>query len=349
MLQQLVNEARFTLQIKAEGPLLVRSGHATIIGPDMTPVLTYRGGEWQVYLPGSSLKGVLRSHLEKVCRTLRSGVVCNPFVQLKDRVQLANGRATCPDYHDVACSDKFEARQKGQVQVGNQKVRFDRSEGQLRNPVVYADSCPICRLFGSNSYIGRVSIGDAYLRDTRRPRPTEVRDGVGIDRLTGGAARGAKFELEVVSPETSFETEIVARNFEVWQLGLLLLAVQDVRDGMLRIGSGRSRGLGAVSGAVEEVQVTQFGRASQAAAGLVRGLGAFLAGQPERYGAFSDDRLQVEPAPEVKRNGIREVSHFTGASLAALQTAAVEEMVRRLEAWQAPQRMTFAYLQSNAR
>lgn len=35
-------------------------------------------GEQQVYFPGSSLKG-LCSHLEKVSRTLKQGVVCDPF------------------------------------------------------------------------------------------------------------------------------------------------------------------------------------------------------------------------------------------------------------------------------
>lgn len=81
MLKQLVNEARFQLTITAEGPLLVKSGHPTLVGPDMTPVLTYRNGRSEVYLPGSSLKGVFRSHIEKVMRTLRPNpyVVCNPL------------------------------------------------------------------------------------------------------------------------------------------------------------------------------------------------------------------------------------------------------------------------------
>ena len=78
MLKRLYNEARFTRSMLTTGPVLVRSGFPTLPGPDMTPVLTKRGDEWQVYLPGSSLKGVIRSHLEKICRTLRPEppVVC---------------------------------------------------------------------------------------------------------------------------------------------------------------------------------------------------------------------------------------------------------------------------------
>lgn len=80
MLKKLVNEARLKMTITANGPLLVKSGHPTLVGPDMTPVLTFRHGESQVYLPGSSLKGVFRSHVEKVIRTIRQNVVCNPFL-----------------------------------------------------------------------------------------------------------------------------------------------------------------------------------------------------------------------------------------------------------------------------
>ena len=83
MLKKLVNEASFTLRITTTGPLLIKSGQPTISGPDMTPVLTFRNGQREVFLPGSSLKGVFRSHLEKItcslnrawCATLsRSGM-----------------------------------------------------------------------------------------------------------------------------------------------------------------------------------------------------------------------------------------------------------------------------------
>ena len=48
MLKKLVNEAFCTLQITTTGPLLVKSGHASISGPDMTPVLTWRNGKQEV-------------------------------------------------------------------------------------------------------------------------------------------------------------------------------------------------------------------------------------------------------------------------------------------------------------
>jgi CRISPR-associated RAMP protein (TIGR02581 family) len=346
MLKRLVNEARLRLHLQTTGPLLVKSGHATMLGPDMTPVLVYRNGQRQVYLPGSSLKGVFRSHLEKIGRTFNERVICDPFVKVEDRAEVRNGRLACPEYAGVACSDKFEVRQKEKLKVGGQS--WNHREEKLTNPQVYADSCPICRLFGSTSYIGRVSIGDAYLVNEANARPTEVRDGVGIDRLTGGAANRAKFELEVVSPEITFETEIVLRNFESWQLGMLLLVAQDLADGLIRVGSGRSRGLGAVTGRLAAVEVGYIGHVSDKPAEAVWGLGHFLAQEETRYGTHTDDSLTVTPAPTEERRGIRLVSSFRGDSLAALQQATVTQVMQRLTNWQVAPGMTFEHLQFRA-
>ena len=78
----------------------------------------------------------------------------------------------------------------------------------------------------------------------------EHRDGIAIDRLTGGTGGGAKFDLEVVTEGTTFSTDIHLRNFEIWQLGMLFVIIQDMGDELIRIGSGRSRGLGKVKASI---------------------------------------------------------------------------------------------------
>ena len=85
MLKQLLNEARLRLRITTTGPLLVKSGLPTISGPDMTPVLTFRNGRQEPFLPGSSLKGVFRSHVEKIVASLKPRVVCYPFAGSEDQ------------------------------------------------------------------------------------------------------------------------------------------------------------------------------------------------------------------------------------------------------------------------
>jgi CRISPR-associated RAMP protein (TIGR02581 family) len=276
MLKQLVNEYVITLHISPDGPILVKSGVATVSGPDMAFVRTWRNGEWQVYLPGSSIKGVLRSHAERIARTLRMPSACDPFSK---------------EGETMFCGERFEQRKK-------------QSKEQLGSSEIYSQSCPICKLFGSTWYAGRLATSDAYSIGTA-PRP-ESRDGVGIDRFTGGASRGAKFDLEVITGGT-FETEIHLRNIELWQLGLVGFLLQDLKDGLIRIGMGKSRGLGKVVGTVKGVRLDYIGpNAPKPENGrlALRGVGS-LTEQAHAYGMVSPDHVHVEFEAATKSNGVR--------------------------------------------
>lgn len=333
MLKRLVNEFHCKLRIATTGPLLVKSGHPTSTLADMTPVRTYRrynGTErWEVYLPGSSLKGVFRSHLEKICRTLKDGRVCNPFLKAADVARQQGGNLVCPDFHNVSCGDKLELCEKGKIEVA--KRVWERDAKNFDTAAAYSHSCPVCRLFGSVFFKGRISIDDAYLT-AGTSESVESRDGVGIDRLTGGAADGAKFELEVVSSGVSFDTEIVIRNFETYQLGMLLVGVTDLVDGLIRIGSGGSRGLGAVTAQLQDVAVHTFGPVAGKAPHDVLGLGSFLSAEEvERYGTIADDRLNVTEAAEVTTKGLRRVATFSNNGVASLIDAARVAFVSQLD------------------
>lgn len=325
MLKKLVNEAYFTLRITTTGPLLIRSGRATISGPDMTPVLAFRNGQQEVFLPGSSLKGVFRSHSEKIVCSLRPRVVCYPFSSSEEKeADLAERRR---DYRD-SCGAMF-------TQLARNEEK--RRELEARTDLVYRLSCPACRLYGSTGFIGRIAIGDAYLAPDSRAI-TEQRDGVGIDRLTGGASHGAKFELEVVSTGVSFETAIHLRNFEIWQLGMLFVVLQDMEDELIRIGSGRSRGLGQVTARISEEE--RIGRPGGFVISSIReeeppdavwGLGRWL--NDESYGTWQNDLLKLEQPVERSRRGIRSERIFTGAALTDLRTKAIQQFVERIKAW----------------
>jgi len=285
MLKQLVNECIIELLIRPDGPILVKSGIETISGPDMAFVRTWRDGESQVYLPGSSLKGVLRSHAERIARTFGETKACDPFSK---------------DGPTMFCGHRFERRKK-------------RKE-ELNNALVYAQSCPICRLFGSTWYGGRLATADAYAEG--RTPGTEQRDGVGIDRFTGGAARGAKFELEVVTHGT-FVTTLHIRNFELWQLGLLGFLLQDLKDGLIRVGMGKSRGLGKVRGEVRSIRVDFLGpQVPTPKDGKLplRGIGSLVSPEmAQAYGMVRPDEVSV-PFSGEWRGGvghIRHTAHFT--------------------------------------
>src|SRR6266536_2974189 len=79
MLRKWLCQADVTVRLRPIDPILIKSGYATLRGPDMVPVETLRDGKQTFFFPGSSLKGVLRSHFERIARTLRPGRVCLPY------------------------------------------------------------------------------------------------------------------------------------------------------------------------------------------------------------------------------------------------------------------------------
>ncbi|GCE09294.1 type III CRISPR-associated RAMP protein Csx7 [Dictyobacter aurantiacus] len=335
MLKKLVNEASCILRITTTGPLLIKSGSATISGPDMTPVRTYRNGKPEIFIPGSSLKGVFRSHIEKIVCSLKPRVVCYPFSGHDEKeADLAQRRK---DYRD-SCS---------QALTDLAKDKDMRAKIEAETDFVYEHSCPTCRLFGSTGFIGRIAIGDAYLVSDGI---TEQRDGVGIDRFTGGASHSAKFELEVVSSGVVFETKIHLRNFEIWQLGMLFVVLQDLEEELIRIGSGRSRGLGSVTAEISPNGqhhqpggfITSTIRNDKEPDNELWGLGRWL--EDGSYGTWKDDMINLEQPLERRPNGIRLQRVFQDQNLNALRQATIDEFVSRIQNW--PDN-SFAHIQSS--
>lgn len=245
MFKRLFNELVLYIDIEPADPILIKSGVATIEGPDMSFVVTYRAGEPIPYLPGSSLKGCIRSHAERLARTMMGdrASVCMPFAQrVNDRWEPAGATEA-----DEACGSRWTDLEEGEA---------DESKRQFSPAVIYRYSCPACRLFGSTHMLGRLSISDAYPIGGKPV--VERRDGVGIDRFTGGASRGAKFDLQVVT-SGCFRTRLDLRNFELWQLGWLSYVLWDLREENFWIGSGKSRGLGRVRGEIVKGRLSYLG------------------------------------------------------------------------------------------
>src|SRR6266699_2621539 len=309
MLKALVNEAHLRLHITTTGPLLIKTGYATVIGADMAPVMTYHNGQQEVYIPGSSLKGVFRSHIEKVVNSIKPRIACNPLARTEDR---RDDR----QLYRASCGDRFNDK--------------------MPPHTVYADSCPTCRLFGSTSYIGRISVEDAYLPEGafEKQKLIEHRDGIAIDRLTGGVSGNAKFDLEVVTEVTTFTTDIHLRNFEIWQLGMLFVVFQDMQDELIRIGSGRSRGLGKVKASIsEQDEGSHQGGALLSAARTGRneepddelwGLGRWLGEEATSYGTRRDDLLKLSSPVVNILNGIRNTRTFKAEALNSLKGQSIE-------------------------
>lgn len=231
------------------------------------------------------------------------GTVCDPF----RRARCDDGdRCICLGFDEVSCGHKFEIRKKKiadalKAAKGNQN--FDL-EDSLSNEKIYRNSCPACRLFGSTSFVGRLSTGDCYLKPNSKAN-TKRRDCVGIDRLTGGAAGGAKFDLEAVSSGAEFWTNIYLRNFECWQLGALFIILEDLKDGLIRIGYGCSRGFGEVSCNYDGVKISRIGRFEESTGNEIWGLGKYLG--DGSYGTSAGDVLAQKNMPQSTTSGIRTI------------------------------------------
>jgi CRISPR-associated RAMP protein (TIGR02581 family) len=275
-------QADVVIHISPVDPVLIKSGYATLDGPDMVPVQTLRGGKVTYYFPGTSLKGVLRSHFERIARTLVEGSVCLPYYD--------PGKAD-----SIPLPTDSPVERAAAVGCGYRST----SDDATTTAAVYSESCAACRLFGSLRFGGRFSIGDAYpTHDSRHT--TSKRDGVGIDRYTGGTVHGVKFDLTVLEGGT-FETHLRVVNFEGWQLAAVNLLLIDLKDEMLSIGSGTSRGLGRVKGEVKSYKLTYLKETK-----TFKGL-AELANDEERqqYDLFSPPLREPIELPAPQREGLR--------------------------------------------
>jgi len=233
MFKQSLNTLTLVFQLSPTGPLLVKSGRETGADPtlvDMNFVRTHHPDYEKptVFIPGSSLKGTIRSYTERILRTvLGEGPdrCCNPFDE------------------QSFCGKRLEN---------------DAGPSAKR----YRESCPACRIFGNTALAGRLSITDAYppAELLEQTNATEQRDGVAIDRLLGGVAVGP-FTLEVVT-RGAFRVTLLLENFELWQLGLIGVALRDLGTGLCPIGFGKTRGLGRVKVSLKKLTVGYPGRFS---------------------------------------------------------------------------------------
>jgi len=328
MLKKIFNEFSFDLIIDTVDPIIVKSGKASISGPDDNPVKTWRSGKAQSepFVPGSSLKGVFRSHIESVVRTEKEELVCMPYLRMKDAKK--EGIAG----YNISCGEKFQKRME--------QEEWGAEGGKPKEPskeLVYSESCPVCKLFGSTFFKGRLTISDAYLA----PDATfvlEERDGVAIDRFTGGAASGALFQVEVVS-HAQFRTKVKIQNFECWQLGMLAILIKDLQDELIQIGSGASRGFGRIKGKVENA-VLRFFR-GQNTNGKIWGLGRHL--NNGTYETSTDDFISLTDMPEKELSGVWNIYKLNQSQLEDLEAKSINYFYEKLSGiWQLPKSMEFA-------
>lgn len=110
------------------------------------------------------------------------------------------------------------------------------------DPNAEAGEGPIERLFGHTGQAARLRVGD--IREAGRAGRRH-QDFVAIDRFTGGAAEGPKFDARYVdSPRFTTRLVLDAKGLERKDIGLLALALRDLCQGRLTFGFGGGKGYG---------------------------------------------------------------------------------------------------------
>lgn len=219
MFSSFQNAVDIRFRVVPDGPLLVRSGVVTLdpAVAEMEFQRTVRDGRPTVFLAGSGIKGALRAHCERLLRSARK-FACDPG-RSKDPVTRERLESAC----------------------------FNRSLDRSDTDHPFAGQCAACFTFGSVNVAGRFRADDAFPADGawEETNRTEARTQVGLDRATQAPSGGALFNLEAVVGG-AFDARVSGENFTLWQLGLVLQALDDLNDGLFQLGGCKSRGMGRI-------------------------------------------------------------------------------------------------------
>ncbi len=236
MFKATLNMMKLKIKITPRTPLLVASGKTfEVTGPDIQFVRMKTAYGETVYIPGSSLKGVLRGGLEAI----------------------------------LSENEKWKAK----ICCTSEKLCHDlfRNKKDFKNKLPYKHHCPVCRMFGSGDLASRLEISDVFpydFEETDEAKKKKIealqamvssRTGIKIDRKTGKTSPGALFEYEILSSGELFG-EFTFTNYELYQPGLLFMLFDLSNEGFLRYGHSKSRGLGVLNFDIQSMTILQFGK-----------------------------------------------------------------------------------------
>lgn len=187
------------------------------------------------YIPGSSLRGALRSTVERITHSLE------PDTEKAKNVSCLLSQHSGSKCISVCKETQDEYRELSQKPGANENdfKKFLEQEGYL---------CEICQVFGSTQFASKVKITDLYPVSCN-PKGV-IRHGIGIDRDTGTASHGALFDIQVVEGGSAFGFELITENLEgKKEWGLLCIGLWEMMrkkedGGAFYIGAKSAAGLG---------------------------------------------------------------------------------------------------------
>lgn len=245
---------RITGRLRMTSALHVGGGVGTT---SMTDAGVVRHADGRPYIPGSSMKGVLRSHLERMSQneTLadHGATSCLLYAPETDK----NGD-TRVDWTPTAP----DCPTPGWVDDGKDSTSATEAD--------FASLCPTCTLFGSPILAGKIRVPDLEVDEATYGGGVEIRDGVGIDRDRGRAVDKVKFDYEVIPSDTVFDFQLSVDSPDTVELGLIAVAIREMQRGYLAVGGKTTRGMGHCTLESVAIEDTAFNNTEQLSAYLLQ-------------------------------------------------------------------------------
>jgi CRISPR-associated RAMP protein (TIGR02581 family) len=201
----------FELQITCKSGLHIGAGKSADLAGSDLPVV--RDASGRPFVPGSSLRGVLRGGIEAISRSL----------DLDRALGCTGPRPPAPQQERLTIEEDWRSWDLADRLFGRVALRS-----------------------GDRSYASRLQISDLVLQTDGEPLGIELRDGVAIDRETRTASDSKKFDQEVVPAGTRFRGRVRLKNPADYEIGLLAQGLWMFDQGLLLLGGKSSRGLGWV-------------------------------------------------------------------------------------------------------
>lgn len=189
-------------------------------------------------IPGSSLKGAMRSFLEQY---LSSDAGRDAIVRdVHYRKKICNEKNPCADSEKDKVLGKLLRGRGEESQQKLSQYLFGTEGGED------GKLCMVCRIFGSQYSAAKFSVRDARVIEETFEREFEIRSGVGIDRDLGISATNKFFTTEVVPEGTAFSFKAVLENGDETEWEAVKQLLQAMEIGLIPIGGMKSRGLGEI-------------------------------------------------------------------------------------------------------
>lgn len=175
------------------------------------------------YIPGSSLRGALRSTIERIVAAIDPAWSCG-----------LDPESSTP------CPSGNQGRQKAL----EKKISEGKTSESAICKELEKDLCPTCKTFGCPFLSSRVRLADLYPLNNAKPKGNK-RFGVAIDRDTETVAKGLLFTYQVLEAGEKFDFELWAENMTDSNWGVLAIGLLELLAGNFWVGGKKSSsGLG---------------------------------------------------------------------------------------------------------